>query len=627
MFEFDKYDPNKAGSRTKPAQPYRPFDGGKERAFLLWGEHCIECAAPACFTTCDLYEARPDERCRRFEYGIYRNTSYPSARGFGAEVVFKRWGKIEARGNAVMLPAWLCGGMERGLPIVLPLLNRFGRAVRRAGAAIRWSYVTFGALERFNRWLDKRASPRARPDAFMAEIYNPSETAIALVLAIGVDRSQIAGNVTADQLPRPFSKRLSIAPGYNRFDVPASEFATVLESGLPFNLALIPDAEDGSNLVFLSLDLLTYKAEGLAAAATETSVERKEKPKPAAKCVVFDLDNTLWDGVLLEGEVTLRPGVKALFAELDKRGILISVASKNSHDDAMAKLKAFGLDEYLLFPQINWTQKSQSLHAIADKISINLDTFVFVDDNPFEREEVARFYPQVETLPDTALGRLLENPRLKGSTTAEAGRRRAMYQEAIEREDAAVTFGDDYLAFLKSCEIVVDIMPVTDQHMERVIELVQRTNQLNFSGRKYGREEIQAILGDDVHGKHVLACADKYGSYGVVGFAITRPIEGGIRVEDFMLSCRVQGKFVEQALFDYLVRTSEPPARVLEVNFVKTDRNALAEAVLQKLGFAVEEGGKGQPLRRSVTAQELAVDFLTVRDHSTPQGDAGRDAA
>ncbi len=619
MFEFDKYDSNKAGARTAPAERYQHFDGGKDRAFLLWGEHCIECAAPDCFATCDLYEARPDERCRRFEYGMYRNTSYPSARGFGAEVVFKRWGKIEARGNATMLPGWFCAALERSILFFLPPLNAFGRAVRATGAPIRWSYIAFGALERFNLWLAKRTSPRVRPDAFVAEIYNPSETAIAVVLAIGVDRSQISGNVAADQLPRPFSKRFNVVPGYNRFDVPASEFATILESGLPFNLAILPDAEDGSHLVFLSLDLLTYRAESAVAAPSAASAEPSKKAKPAAKCVVFDLDNTLWDGVLLEGEVTLRPGMRELFAELDARGILISVASKNSHDDAMAKLKALKLDEYLLFPQINWNQKSQNVRAIADKISINLDTFVFVDDNPFEREEVERLHPQVETLPDTALERLLEHPRLKGSKTAEAGRRRAMYQEAIQREDAAVTFGDDYLAFLKSCEIVVDIMPVSEEHKERVIELVQRTNQLNFSGRKYGREEIQAILDDDVHGKHVLACADKYGSYGVVGFAITRPIDDGVRVEDFMLSCRVQGKFVEQALFDYLVRSSESPAHVLEVNFIKTERNAPAQAVLRKLGFPVEEGGKGQALRRSVTANDLAVDFLTVREQGAPQ--------
>ena len=112
MFEFDKHD-RRQGTGAKPRAPYVPFEGGRRRAFLLWGEHCTECAAPDCYTSCALYAARPDGRCRRFEYGVYRNRNFPSATGFGAEVVFRRWGKIEAQGNVAMLPAAAVNAAER----------------------------------------------------------------------------------------------------------------------------------------------------------------------------------------------------------------------------------------------------------------------------------------------------------------------------------------------------------------------------------------------------------------------------------------------------------------------------------------------------------------------------------
>lgn len=616
MFEFDKYDPNRPGERTVPNSSYEPFSGGQKRALLLWGEHCIECAAPDCFASCDLYDARPDERCRRFQYGIYRNTAYRSAQGAGAEVVFRRWGKLEARGNATMLPIAMCNFAEAAIGSCLPLANLVGKSVRRMGAPIRWSYLAFGAMERFNRWLLKRRSPASKPEAFVVEIFNPQSAAIDIVLNMAIDRSQLKRKLTSDQVPRPFTRKLSLVPGYNRIDIPLADFAAVVESDLPFNISLTPLSADGTHLVFLTLDFITYS---VVPAARTISTGKGRDQRPEAKCVVFDLDNTLWDGVLLEGEVKLKPGVLEIFKELDQRGILISVASKNSHEHAMACLARHGLDDFLLFPQINWARKSESIAAIAKRIDINLDTFVFVDDSPFEREEVGKSHPQVEVLAETALASLLAHPRLKGSNTAEARSRRAMYQKAIEREEAAVSFGDDYLAFLRSCEIVVELLPVSDEHLERIIELVQRTNQLNFSGRKYSREAIERILESDDYGKHVVSCSDKYGSYGVVGFAISEPIEDGVRIVDFMLSCRVQGKFVEQALFDYLVRRTNPPAKVIEVNYVRTDKNALAEAVLRKIGFPVDAPGDGRGLRMNLTPTTLSVDFLTVREHGARQ--------
>lgn len=606
MFDFDKFDARQKTSEAVPAAHYTPFEGGRRRAFLFWGEHCTECAAPDCYASCDLYDARADGRCRRFEYGIVRNRNFPSAAGYGAEVVFKRWGKLEACANATLLPAQLVRGMERGAWLAAPVLNRVGALLHRWSRNARWSALNVELYERLNKWLRRRRDPRSMPDAFVIEIYNPADTPVSLLLSFFVDRPKVGRAIPPDQLPRPILRKLRIAPGYFRHDLPREEFQDLVASGLPFCISLTPDGDEGAHLVFLTLDFVSY----WPAALGSSRRSRAATTAPAAKCVIFDLDNTLWDGILLEGKVKLRPGVAETMRKLDERGILISVASKNAPDDAMEQLRSFGLEEYLLYPNISWGPKSESVRQIARSLDIGTDALIFVDDNPFERDEVARAVPGVEVLPDSALTTLLEHPRLRGSLTAESKTRRLMYRQAMAREAAATAFGPNYIEFLRSCLVEVEIRPDRPEDLNRISELAQRTNQLNFSGRKYRRDEVEKLLSDPEIERYVISCSDRYGAYGTVGFCVARVVDDTVRMEDFMLSCRVQGKFVEQALLQHLSVRPGWTARFVEVNFRHTERNGAAHAMLRKLGFSTEQDGL---LRREISAETFSLDFLTVR--------------
>lgn len=605
MFEFDKYEKAKQTVHARPCTAYTPFEGGEKRAFLLWGEHCIECAAPDCYASCDLYRARPDMRCRRFEFGMFRNRNFASSTGYGAEVIFRRWGKIEARGNAALMPSKRVRMLEAMAEALSPTVNWVGRMVHRVSGDIRWAYSGFALMERLNEFLHRRTGTQPLPDAFVMEIYNPTGQPVTLQLVMFIDRSRIGRKVTADQLPAPVVRKLEVKPGYFREDVPREAFGTLIGSRLPFGLGLTPLSEEGAHLVFLTLDFVQYGKQA-ASAVADAPLARKAPP---AKCVVFDLDNTLWDGVLLEGDVRLREGVLDVIRRLDERGILVSVASKNAPDDALAKLRAFGLEEYVLFPSIGWGPKSEGLREIAKNLNIGIDALMFIDDNPFERDEVARSVPDVEVLPDTMLTALPEHPRLQGAVTAESKMRRSLYREAMERQVAAASFGENYIEFLRSCGITVEIRPDRPEDLERVCELVQRTNQLNFSGRKYGRAEILELLADPSRERFVISCADRYGSYGIVGFCLATRTEDGIRVDDFMLSCRVQGKFIEQALLHHLTSRPDWQARFVEINFRRTDRNGAAQAVLAKLGLVPEQDGY---LRRELTPGEFALDFIAI---------------
>lgn len=607
MFEFDQYRASDASAAILPEEKIAFATGIRKRSLLLWSEHCVECAAPECFQTCDLYQARPDQRCRRFEVGMRRNKNFRGQTGSAAEIVFGKWGKLEARGNTILLNNSVVSLIESVVPRLQVLVNAFGRLVRRFGGSPPWNSLSFELADYASKRLQSKSLERDRvPDGFLIEIYNPATQACKVKFSCTVSGSKSLSIAANGKLALPYFRQLVLSAGYNQCFVPYNELADVVESELPYNISFTPEEESGTHLVFVSADFVTSdNLEVLSATALETGEKR-----PAAKCVVFDLDNTLWDGVLLEGEVVLKPSVPELFKSLDKRGILISIASKNNKEEALERLAEFGLSEYLVHPMINWNQKSENIKLLADKLSIGTDTFIFVDDSPFERGEVSASVDGIEVIPETELDGLLEHSRLQGSRTAESGKRRVMYQQQIQRSDAAMEFGEDYLAFLSSCEIVVSIGSVVDSQRPRVAELLQRTNQLNFSGIKYTREEVDELLQNTDTDQHVIHCRDKYGDYGLVGFSITMVEEERIFVQDFMLSCRVQGKLIEKAFFSYLVnRYSTGPVR-LDVNFVATKRNSLAKSVLQEIGFTTDEGELGSLI---VEPGQLDVDFLELR--------------
>lgn len=609
MFQFEDAKPRRPLSGANGVAPDRSSSTVSHRVLLAWAEHCVECAAPACYASCDLYQPTPAGKCRRFEDGIVPNHAAASAEGPAAEVRFRRWGKLEAQGNAALLPAMQVRRVERALNALTPVVGPVGRGLAKLTGQTRWATAMEAMHKRINDRLAERGARGLAPDAFIAEIVNPGDQPVRLTFTAMVDKARLTRSVRSDQLPRSMSVGIEATPGFSRHEVPAAAMSDILTSGLPFNLAITPADGDDAHLIFRRLDLVAFakSADGPSQSASDTSA------KPA-KLVIFDLDNTLWDGVLLEGDVRLRPGIHDLFRALDERGILISVASKNANEDAMAQLEALGLAEYVLHQRIGWGPKSEGIKKIVEAIDIGMDTVLFVDDNPFERAEVEAAVAGVQVLPDTAIATLADHPRLQGAVTAESRTRRQMYREAIVRDEVADSYGDDYLSFLRDCEIHVEIRPDTPDDFERVVELVQRTNQLNFSGRKYGRDEIMSILRNPEQDRHVVVCRDKFGSYGTVGFCLSHreTVEGGeaVVVDDFMLSCRVQGKFIEQALFWRLSEDGvRPPAQAVLVNFKRTERNRAAEMVLEKLEFFRGQDGL---LRRDISPGDLAVDFLTV---------------
>ena len=604
MFEFDKYD--KRLHREPPARPevrYQPASDIAGMSLLYWSEHCVECALPACYSSCDLYDARSDGRCRRFAFGAYKNPAFPSFRGYGVEVSFKKWAKIEAFGNTAIRPVNSVLRLERMVEGGATLVNPIGRGVNGLTGSRNALEASQIISEKLTRLLHRGRIADTQPDAFLLEIYNPSGDEVRLQIIFSVSVEDAGEKVP---MVAPAINTVALPPGYSRHEFPAEMFQRILRRGVPFKITMVPEADNNARLVFLTADLVRFKHRAPSTA----------DPKRKIKCVVFDLDNTVWNGTLIEGDnVTLKPGIADLLKYLDERGILLSVISKNDFDSAWEKLKQFGIADYFLYPEIDWLPKSQKIGKIAKNLNLGIVCFAFVDDSPFELDEVSGAVPELIVINANRLDSLRSDPRFLGSVTDESRERRSMYRQQMSREKDQQDFGDDYMGFLKSCGIVLEIGDYSATDRERVAELVQRTNRLNFSGRKYTRAAFEEVIANPALEKYVLRCSDRYGSYGTVGFCLVRNTPGRVEFLDFMLSCRVQSKFIERALFSHLVVHHNPRgAKTLWVNFRKTERNTPAHNVLVAIGFRPGGGANGSADGMILPMPEpLLCDFIEVR--------------
>ncbi len=565
---------------------------------LHWQEHCLECAPPLCYQTCPLYVARSDQKCARFVYGIARNPGVKGLFDFGADLRFRRWGKIEAAitGRSVSVSTHrMIESVDRA---VTGIVNFVSDAIQQLNPKRRLN----GALTLYRDKLVARiGEPRENFDAFVIECFSAEAYSFRLVVEVR--------NPTGT----PVRESVMVEPGQNFFQLPIRSDAWKAPGSL---ITIYPEGNKEPRLIFSWLDFVVLEPETQIADEPKKALQPQPAARPAdkIKCVAWDLDNTLWRGTLIEdGEnhVALRQEAVDLIKQLDERGIIQTVVSKNNHDDALKVIEAHGLQDYFLYPAINWGRKSANLQAVADQLNINVDTFGLIDDSAFERNEVSTVLPMVRVYKEDELSELLALPEFQVPITSASRLRRQSYLADVRRTRIQESFGDDYAAFLRSCEIKLRLfVPRSDQEVLRCVELIQRSNQLNLSGKRYTVEEFRGFLADPKQLCIAMECSDKLGDYGIIGFA--KVDEGGADpvVTDFVMSCRVAQKFVERTFYAWLGAHEKKAGRTkLLARFVRTERNQLLVEVFQQLPFqTVSELSDGSP-NGSLVAMDLLAPF------------------
>lgn len=351
---------------------------------------------------------------------------------------------------------------------------------------------------------------------------------------------------------------------------------------------------------------LPYTDGALLALARQVARVVQARSGLSRKVLALDLDNTLWGGVL--GEVGmagvelggLYPGncyleLQRTVRRLREQGVILVLASKNDAaavDEALA-----GHPEMLLRPDafavrvVNWAPKADNLRAAAGTLNLAEDSFVFLDDSPFERGHVAEELPGVAVVaadgdPAHVVGSLLRRglfdvPRLTDTDV----QRPELYRSRALRTDFATGFGstEDYLGAL---ELRVVARPVTAFDVGRVAQLSARTNQFNLTGVRYDEAAVTAMSTDAAHLVASFTVTDRFGDEGIVGAAWVQ-LRGHVWwVLNMVLSCRVFGRGVEFAMADWIMRRAQDAGAAAVVGrYVPTNRNGVADGFWEKAGF------------------------------------------
>ncbi|NLR57667.1 HAD-IIIC family phosphatase [Chitinophaga polysaccharea] len=336
------------------------------------------------------------------------------------------------------------------------------------------------------------------------------------------------------------------------------------------------------------------------------------------KCVIWDLDNTIWEGTLLEDKtVTLRDGIREVLEELDNRGILHSVASKNNYEEAVGKLEELGIAHYFLFPQVSWNAKSHAVSTIQEQLNLGADTFLFIDDQPFEREEVKNVHPKISCIDAAEFRLLLTDKRLQPKfITTDSRRRRFMYLEAAERNRQEEAFRGPKEQFLAQLNMELLISPATEEDLERAEELTLRTNQYNATGTIYSYEELNYFRISPDHDLLVCELTDKFGSYGKIGLALVEKQSSYWHLRMILISCRVISHGIGTVLLNYILNQAFQTGKKVRADFQQTDRNRMMYLTFKFAGFTVLTNEAGLILFENEAAQLLKLPgYIKITDH------------
>jgi len=327
------------------------------------------------------------------------------------------------------------------------------------------------------------------------------------------------------------------------------------------------------------------------------------------KCVVVDLDGTLWGGVV--GEVgpegihlgPMAPGIeyvefqKALL-NLTRRGILLAICSKNNPEDALPVIRNHVCmvlrEEQFAALRINWNNKAENLRAIAEELNIGLDAMVFIDDNPNERELVCQLLPEVltvdlptdpsryratlEAMTDFELLALTKEDEMRVAQYQALGKRQAMRNTAASLDE-----------YLHSLSIRADVRRAGHEGLARLVQLFNKTNQFNLTTRRYQAAEMEVFLASPRHRVYTLQVSDRFVDHGMVGSAILEEENGCWRIDSLLMSCRVMGLSVETAFLERIYQdATQSGVSTLRGEFIPTRKNRPAESFYGQHGFVLK---------------------------------------
>ena len=547
-----------------------------ESALLTrWEEHCVECAPPTCYTTCSKFIQRADGRCSRFKYGISDNFEFSGIYKYGADISFEDWAKLECRFNphsvVGMSPSLLSKFTQ-----VINSLSRFmcwiSTLTSQKGQSSKIQDLTTSLLRRLVRIPSFYKRQLEDIDVFVFECFSFEE-------------EEFYFNLNCKSSERILLlEKFTIKPGQNYFEISIERFNFAsLNDQEPVWLSLTPQAGARPRVAITWLHFVDLCGKYRSTSAIS------QRSATKVKCVAWDLDNTIWNGVLIENshaDLTVRDYVRRTITEFDRRGIIQTIVSKNDHNEAWQMLEKMQLADFFVYPAINWGSKSENLKNIASKLNISIDSFAIIDDSSQERAEIEFALPMVRVYADTAIPTLSDQAEFDIPYDSMSSKRRKAYKDAEQRAIFEEKFSDNYFEYLRSLQIKIVISPPDLQdEQERCLELIQRSNQLNLTTNRYDASQFQKILDDTNVNSYAIKAQDRFGDYGIIAF-ISIDLTGIPLITNFVISCRIAQKRVEHAVVNRLaIELGTMGYQRLQARLYETTKNGPLVKIFDEMPF------------------------------------------
>jgi FkbH-like protein len=326
------------------------------------------------------------------------------------------------------------------------------------------------------------------------------------------------------------------------------------------------------------------------------------------KCIVLDLDNTLWGGIIGESDInqiSLSPfnegkpfyNFQNLLYSYYKRGVILAINSKNNYKDAINVIQNHPhmilKENYFTSIKINWNNKVDNIIEIAKDINIGLDSIVFIDDDDLNCEMVGKLLPEVEVVhlpkdPTRYLNTLINRNLFDTFTiTKEDLNKGEMYEAENQRKKLNLSYSD-INEYLLNLNIEVDIYTNYIYHLKRISQLTLKTNQFNTTTLRFNELQIEEKLNNSKNLIYSVNVKDKFGDSGITGVAILNTKDNKWMIENFLLSCRVLGRNIENVILEFIINEAKNnDINYIEAHFIPSNKNMIAASIFQNNNFTL----------------------------------------
>lgn len=309
------------------------------------------------------------------------------------------------------------------------------------------------------------------------------------------------------------------------------------------------------------------------------------------KCIVFDLDNTIWDGTLdANDNVKLNKKIIEYIKRAFEKGIVLAIASKNNYEQAFKKIVELGIEKYFYKFYISWDDKYKAIKDLAYKLNISLEHILFVDDSDIELSEALYYIPNLQVLNVKNIAMLNKYLNDNILLTDEAKNRNKIYKILDQRKKTEEQMSKE--EFLKYCNIKISIDIATEEDFNRINELLSRTNQMNLNNKILTVDELNKINKNIEYTIFSVRMKDIFADYGIVGTAIIKENNDTIEIKYFAISCKVEGRNIGKNVIEHIKKIAKNKKKNIETKYIYNLKNEKLKALFVLNGFMLNENNR-----------------------------------